>query len=77
MKGILASVGKMCDAGNTVVFTARGAYVQNDRTGEKTNMARSRGLYKLSLWVKAKMKRDEVKIDNTDVGFVGLDDNHI
>ena len=46
----LASVGRMCDAGNSVVFGPRGGYIQNMQTGQVTEFKRLNGVYLLEAW---------------------------
>ena len=48
----LLSVSKAVDGGNSVVFDERWSYIEDKRTGERTTIKRSRGLYVLEAWVK-------------------------
>ena len=49
----LISVGKLEEAGNSVVISRRwGAYIEDDQTGERTYMRRRGGLYEIDLWVR-------------------------
>ena len=51
VKKTLESVGRLCEAGNTVVFDDDGSYVENKRTGEKAMLVKERRSYVLSFWV--------------------------
>ena len=51
-KGLL-SVRRMVQAGNTVVFTKRGSYIEDDWTGERMNMEEKNGMYMLKLWTRS------------------------
>ena len=50
-KGLL-SVVKMVNAGNTVVFTKDGSFIEDDVTGERIAINEENGMYVLSMWVK-------------------------
>ena len=41
----LASVSKIVDKGNRVVFDSEGSYIQNKQTGETMKLERERGTY--------------------------------
>ena len=56
----LASVGKMCAGGNRVVFEPDGGYIENIKTGARTQLKKEGMIYKLDLWVKAEKKEDEL-----------------
>ena len=47
----LASVAKICDQGNEVVFRKEGGEIVNKKTGATTQMKREGDLYYLYLWV--------------------------
>ena len=49
----LLSVHKLVQAGNTVVFSQQGAYVQDDATQERMWLQEAGGMYMLKLWVPA------------------------
>jgi len=57
VKKPLASVRKMCDAGNRVVFEndeqGFGGYVQNRETGATVPINKTGGTYQVSLWTLA------------------------
>ena len=57
---VLASVSKVCDAGNTVTFGARGGEIRNEKTGKVTPLVRKGGVYVLDVWVKAKNEGDMI-----------------
>ena len=53
VKQVLASVGRMCDGGNRVVFDDwSGSYIENKRTGERTPLVKKNGIYTFDLWTK-------------------------
>ena len=43
---------KVVNAGNSVVFTREGSYIEDDATGERINMKEENGMYVLTVWVK-------------------------
>ena len=47
----LLSVAKLVKAGNTVVFSAEGSYVEDDATRERIWLQESGGMFMLKLWV--------------------------
>eukprot|EP00974_Lingulodinium_polyedra_P091639 8882133-Lingulodinium_polyedra.AAC.1 len=49
---VLASVARMCECGNRVVFDEEGSYVQNKKTGMKTKIEKRNGVYVMDLMVK-------------------------
>ena len=49
----LMSVGKVCDAGNIVIFDDYGGRIRNKSTGKTTWFERKNGVYMLSAWTKA------------------------
>ena len=48
---VLGSVSKFEDAGNTVVFSKKGSYIENDATGAKTQLFRENGVYYFDMWI--------------------------
>ena len=70
----MGSVERICDAGNTVVFSKHGGYIMSENSGKKTEMKRERGMYTLTMWVQKKARPDN-KRDDKLVGFVGLDED--
>ena len=48
----LLSVSRMVQAGNTVVFSSSGSYVEDKNTGERIPLREQGGMYMLKLWVK-------------------------
>ena len=48
----LLSVAKMVAAGNRVVFSASGSFVQDEQTGDTMELVEKGGMYMLRLWVK-------------------------
>ena len=53
MKKALLSVHRVVQAGNRVIFAASGSYVQDEQTGETTELVEKGGMYMLRLWAKA------------------------
>ena len=63
VKKPLASIGRMCDAGNVAVFTDTGGYIvaQEEfkeelgrlkrKKGDKLHLKRDKGVYSFSVWV--------------------------
>ena len=47
----LCSVTRICDRGNTVVFTAEGGYIQNTASGVKSNFSRRNNVYVMEMYV--------------------------
>ena len=66
---VLASVSKICDAGNEVMFTSGGGFIKNQKTGRKTEFTRRGGIYELDIWVKAKETKDALYEMGDDEGF--------
>ena len=68
VKKPLASIGRMCDAGNVAVFTDQGGYpvaqegFKNElnslrrKTGNKLQMKRDKGVYSFNMWVEKPIK---------------------
>ena len=48
----LLSVRRCLQAGNRVVFDAKGSYVEDTTSGERMNLQEKDGMYMLKLWVK-------------------------
>ena len=48
---LLASVRKMCEAGNRVVFDDDGSYIQNKQSGVKTQIDKHNGTYAFNMWI--------------------------
>ena len=61
----LLSVAKMVDAGQKVVFDAKGSYIEDTLTGEHIPIERRGGIYELKLWAK------EFKPTEPTTGFAG------
>ena len=51
-KGLL-SVRRMVQADNTVVFTKKGSYIEDNKTGERMHMEEKNGMYMLKLWTRS------------------------
>ena len=49
----LLSVSRMVQAGNKVIFSSSGSYVEDEGTGERTPLREQGGMYMLKLWVKS------------------------
>ena len=67
---VLASTGKVCDAGNIQVFTKEGGFIISEKAAQaagiisaisraqnKIGMKRSNGVYKYDIWIKRKGKK--------------------
>ena len=52
VKEALLSVSRMVQAGNRVVFSRAGSYVEDENTGERIPLREQGGMYMLKLWVK-------------------------
>ena len=63
---VLASVRRICEAGNTVVFDEEGSYILNKKSGKKTWMRKERGVYGIRVKVPTG--------GGSDMGFVGLEE---
>ena len=48
----LMSVSKMVQANNTIVFSKRGSYIEDDFTKERLPLREHGGMYMLKLWVR-------------------------
>ena len=64
----LASVRRMCEAGNRVVFDEEGSYIENKKTGRKTGMQKERGVYVLTVKVPKAME------ESREMGFIRLEE---
>ena len=47
----LASIGKMCKAGNRIVMDEKDSYIENKKTGLKTPMRLESNVFVFDLWV--------------------------
>ena len=47
----LGSVKRLCDAGNTVVFSGQESYIENDNTGKRTKIEHNGKGYVVNIWV--------------------------
>ena len=68
VKKPLASIGRMCDAGNVAIFTDKGGYIVakdgfkeelsslRRKTGDKLRLKRDKGVYSFSVWVQRPMQ---------------------
>ena len=73
----LAAVSAMEDAGNTVVFSRGGSYVQNDLTGKRIPLERRGGTYVMKLEMKDGKKRGMSKKETTDMEIEGIEDEEM
>ena len=72
----LASVVKMMDAGNRIVFDEEWSYIENKRTKRKTTMNRERGLMNFDVWIKKNTPQPAVNtVEATKVQFGIFNDN--
>ena len=51
---VLASVARMCESGNRVVFDEEGSYIECKATKERTPIQKRNGVYVVDMWVKKK-----------------------
>ena len=66
-KRMLAAVSRIMEADNTVVFSKRfGSYVENDKTGERMEIKKTRGVFHIDalIWDGQKMLESEIVIDS-------------
>ena len=47
----LGSVKRLCDAGNTVVFSGKESYIENAKTGKRTKIEHNGKGYVVNIWV--------------------------
>ena len=57
----LGSVGKICEAGNRIVFEPKGGYIENIETGGRTPLHKEGVVYKLRTWTKIFFRVDVVE----------------
>ena len=55
----------MCEAGNQVVFDEESSYVENKKTGERTELVKEKGSYILTVWIPS--HRNQTKGPNRSV----------
>ena len=62
---VLASVRRMCECGNKVVFDNEGSYVLNQQTHSKTLIELRKGAYIIDMWVNKGegYDRDDMEVD--------------
>lgn len=51
VKKTLASVARMCEAGNRVVFDSQGSYVEHKASGKRTAIEKGKDGYKIRMWI--------------------------
>jgi hypothetical protein len=56
----LASVGKVANAGNRIVFEPDGGYIEHIKSGNRTRLKKQGTVYTLDVWVKARNSEDEL-----------------
>ena len=60
VKKALASVRRICEGGNRVVFDMEGSYIENKLTGKRTNIEQGPDGYTVSIWIpKPDFRRQE------------------
>jgi len=72
----LASVRKICSGGNRVVFDNESSYVENKKTGKRTEIVKEGGTYAVIMWVKGetdKSKGNIMEVDGIAKGFARQD----
>ncbi len=59
----LVSVGKICNAGNRVVFEPEGGYIESVTTGARTNLTKAGTAWRLDVWIKARNDEDITPVE--------------
>ena len=55
----LGSIPKMVESENTVVFSKRGSYIKNDKSGKVTELKKVNGAYEFDIWLQNKSSKVE------------------
>ena len=59
---VLASVKRICDAGNQVIFDRHGGKIINNTTGKTTHLEEKNGTYVFNMWLpRASEKRNGIE----------------
>ena len=67
---VLASVGKICEAGNRVVFEPEGGYIERISDGNRTKFKKKGAVYVLETWVKARSQEDQIAaVESSDFSW--------
>ena len=53
----LGSIPQMVDSNNTVVFSKRGSFIKNDKTGAVTELKKVNGTYEFDVWLQNKSSK--------------------
>ena len=69
---VLASVAKMVECGNTVVFDENGSYVLHKKTGVRTPIEKRNGMFVIDMWVKKPIDAMSVAREPSESGFTRL-----
>ena len=64
---VLASVAKVCECGNSVVFDKDGSYVEYKNTGHNTRIDNRSGVYVMDILVPTEDKEEEDKEQGENV----------
>ena len=64
VRKLLASVRKICEMGNKVVFDEEGSYVQNKQSGVKTVIDKRNGTYAFNIWIQVPDKVNDMEVDH-------------
>ena len=49
---VLASVSKICECGNRVIFDEAGSYIEDKHTGERTPLHKRNGVYVMNMKIR-------------------------
>ena len=69
---VLASVAKMVECGNTVVFDEDESYVLHKKTGVKTPIEKRNGMFVIDMWVKRPSDTMNIEKDSSKQDFTRL-----
>ena len=66
----MASIRKIADKGNKVVFDGHESYIENKKTGIKTRMRPENGVYVFDVWVPMPgLENSELQAIRDNTGF--------
>ena len=71
---VLASVGKICEAGNRVVFEPDGGFIERIKDGNRTQFKRKGAVYVLETWVRARNSEDQIAAVESNSDFSWQDE---
>ena len=53
----LGSIPEIVESNNTVVFSKRGSFIKNDKTGTRTELKKINGTYEFDIWLQNKSSK--------------------